>query len=37
MNETNNLILPLYKVIVLDDKGLPNKVIILTAIKIYFA
>tara|TARA_B100000424_G_scaffold10139_1_gene7607 strand:- start:8886 stop:14396 length:5511 start_codon:yes stop_codon:yes gene_type:complete len=33
MNETNNLILPLYKVIVLDDKGLPNKVIIFNSNK----
>tara|TARA_Y100000816_G_C26106844_1_gene588505 strand:- start:126 stop:5645 length:5520 start_codon:yes stop_codon:yes gene_type:complete len=28
MSETNNFILPLYKVIVLDDKGIPNKLII---------
>ena len=33
MNETNNLILPLYKVIVLDDKGLPNKLIIFNSNK----
>ena len=33
MDETNNLILPLYKVIILDDKGFPNKVIIFNSNK----
>ena len=33
MDETNNLILPLYKVIVLDNKGIPNRLIIFNSDK----